>query len=259
MTPQVRYAVDGAVATITLNRPEALNALNNSMIAAIRDGIRRAADDVAVRVLVLEGEGKSFCAGDDLIDMGTPEHPKSDDLLEEYMRGYPVLVEELRRIEKPTVCKVQRHALGAGFEMALACDFVIADEQTKVGLPFALRGIAAGTALLPTLVPRQVAARVLYTAEFVTAAEAYSWGVLTRVVPTEELDEAVEALTQTLAGSATRAIGLMKGAITATEEAGLSGALRMQAAATVSSALTADFREGAAAFEEKRAPEFTGR
>lgn len=259
MTLQVRYAVSGAVATITLNRPEALNALNNSMIAAIRDGIRHAANDAAIRVLVLEGEGKSFCAGDDLIDMGTPEHPKSDDLFEEYMRGYPVLVEELRRIEKPTICKVQRHALGAGFEMALACDFVVADEPTKVGLPFALRGIAAGTALLPALVPRQVAARVLYTAEFVTAAEAHSWGVITRVVPAEELEGAVNELAQTLAGSATRAIGLMKGAITATEEAGLSSALRMQAAATVSSALTEDFREGAAAFDEKRTPEFTGR
>lgn len=259
MTAQVRYEVAGAIATITLNRPEALNALNNSMIAAIRDGIRQAAADTSVRVLVLAGEGKSFCAGDDLIDMGTPEHPKSDDLMEEYLRGYPVLVEELRRIEKPTICRVQRHALGAGFELALSCDFVIADEPAKVGMPFALRGIAAGTALLPALVPRQVAARVLYTAELIGAAEAHGWGVITRVVPADELDAAVTSLATQLAGSATRAIGLMKGAIAATEEARLSGALRMQAAATVSSALTADFREGAIAFEEKRAPEFTGR
>lgn len=259
MTSQVRYAVKHAVATITLNRPEALNALNNSMIAAIHDGIRCAAADAEVRVLVLAGEGKSFCAGDDLIDMGTPEHPKSDDLMEEYLRGYPVLVEELRRIEKPTICRVQRHALGAGFELALACDFVIADEPTKVGLPFALRGIAAGTALLPALVPRQVVARVLYTAELIGVAEAQSWGVITRVVPAEQLDEAVAELASQLAGSATRAIGLMKGAIAATEEARLSGALRMQASATTSSALTADFREGAVAFEEKRAPRFTGR
>uniref|UniRef100_UPI003A8B40E7 enoyl-CoA hydratase/isomerase family protein n=1 Tax=Leucobacter sp. BZR 635 TaxID=3378705 RepID=UPI003A8B40E7 len=257
MTAQVLYTVDGAIATITLNRPEALNALNNSMIAAIRDGIRHAAADTNVRVLVLAGEGKSFCAGDDLIDMGTPEHPKSDDLMEEYLRGYPVLVEELRRIEKPTICRVQRHALGAGFEMALACDFVIADEPAKVGLPFALRGIAAGTALLPALVPRQVVARVLYTAELIGVSEAQGWGVITRVVPASKLDEAVATLADQLSGSATRAIGLMKGAIAATEEAGLSGALRMQAAATVSSALTSDFREGAVAFEEKRAPEFT--
>lgn len=259
MTTQVRYSIDGPIATITLNRPEALNALNNSMIAAIRDGIRSAAADNAVRVLVVEGEGKSFCAGDDLIDMGTPEHPKSDDLLEEYLRGYPALVEELRRIEKPTVCKVQRHALGAGFEIALACDFVIADESAKVGLPFALRGIAAGTALLPTLVPRQVAARVLYDAEFISVVEAKSWGVITKVVAAADLTDEVNELTARLARSATRAIGLMKGAITATEEARLHGALRMQAAASVSSALTSDFREGAVAFEEKRNPEFTGR
>lgn len=259
MTSQVLFSVDGAIATITLNRPEALNALNNSMIAAIRDGIRQASADPAVRVLVLAGAGKSFCAGDDLIDMGTPEHPKSDDLLEEYLRGYPVLVEELRRIEKPTVCQVQRHALGAGFELALACDFVIADEPAKVGLPFALRGIAAGTALLPALVPRQVAARVLYTGELIGVAEAHGWGVITRVVAAFELEEAVAELATQLAGSATRAIGLMKGAIAATEEARLHSALRIQAAATVSSALTADFREGAAAFEAKRPPEFTGR
>lgn len=259
MTSQIRYAVEGAVATITLDRPDALNALNNSMIAAIRDGIRRAAADPEVRVLVLAGEGKAFCAGDDLIDMGTPEHPKSDDLLEEYLRGYPVLVEELRKIEKPTVCRVQRYALGAGFEMALACDFVIAEEGARVGLPFVLRGIAAGTALLPTLVPRQVAARVLYTGELIEVAEAQQWGLITRVVAPASLDEALDTLTAQLATSATRAIGLMKGAIVATEEAGLSGALRMQAAATVSSALTADFAEGGLAFQEKRTSEFRGR
>lgn len=259
MTSQIRYDVADAVATITLDRPDALNALNNSMIAAIRDGIRRAATDPEVRVLILAGEGKAFCAGDDLIDMGTPEHPKSDDLLEEYLRGYPVLVEELRKIEKPTVCRVQRYALGAGFELALACDFVIAEEGARVGLPFVLRGIAAGTALLPTLVPRQVAARVLYTGELIEVAEAQQWGLITRVVESAALDEAVNTLTAQLATSATRAIGLMKGAIVATEEAGLSGALRMQAAATVSSALTEDFAEGGLAFQEKRPSVFQGR
>lgn len=258
-TNQVTYEVANSVAKITLNRPEALNALNNSMIAAIRDGIRDAAADVNVRVLVLSGAGKSFCAGDDLIDMGTEAHPKSEDLLEEYLRGYPVLVEELRRIEKPTICEIKRYALGAGFELALACDFVIAEAGARVGLPFALRGIAAGTALLPTLVPRQVAARVLYSGELVGVEEALNWGVITRVVDPTELSDSVSELASQLASAATRAIGLMKGAIAATDEARLVGALRMQAAATVSSALTSDFREGAAAFEEKRAPKFTGR
>jgi 2-(1,2-epoxy-1,2-dihydrophenyl)acetyl-CoA isomerase len=229
------------------------------MIAEIGVGIRRAGADRTVRVLIIEGAGRTFCAGDDLIDMGTDEHPKSEDTLEEYLRGYPALVTALRQLEKPVICKVQRYALGAGLEIALACDFIVADDGAKIGLPFVLRGIASGTALLPSLVPRQVAARLLYSGEIVGVAEAQGWGLITRVVPAEELDAAVDELAAGLAGAATRAIGLMKGAIVASEEAQLAAALRLQASATVSSALTRDFTEGATAFAEKRAANFSGR
>lgn len=258
MTNNVHYSVNDRIARITLDRQDALNALNNSMIAAIGAGIRQAGLDPEVRVLVIEGAGRAFCAGDDLIDMGTDAHPKSDDTLEEYLRGYPALVSAIRQLEKPVICRVQRYALGAGLEIALASDFIIAEENAKIGLPFVLRGIAAGTALLPAMVPRQVVARLLYSGEMVGVVEAQGWGLITQVVAATELDATVTELATQLANAATRAIGLMKGAIVATEESQLATALRMQASASVSSALTRDFAEGAAAFAEKRPAIFSG-
>lgn len=259
MINTVHYSVRDRVARITLDRQNSLNALNNSMIAGIGDGIRRAANDPEVRVLIVEGAGRTFCAGDDLIDMGTEEHPKSQDTLEEYLRGYPALVIALRQLEKPVICKVQRYALGAGLEIALACDFIVAEEGSKIGLPFALRGIAAGTALLPSLVPRQIAARLLYSGELVGVMEAQAWGLISQVVSAGEIESTVNALATDLSNAATRAIGLMKGAIMASEGAPLATAMRLQASATVSSALTHDFAEGATAFAEKRTANYAGR
>lgn len=259
MTDRVTTSREGAVAKITLNRPEALNALENSMIAALVAAIREAGSDPDTRVILIEGAGKAFCAGDDLKDMGTAEHPRSDDLLEEYERGYPAIVKALRDVEKPTLCAVQRYALGAGFEIALACDLIVAERDAKFGLPFALRGIAAGTAVLPRLVGRHRAARLLFLGEMIDAETACEWGLVAVLADPGKLAEAVEGVVGPLATAATRAIGLMKGAMVASAEATLAADLRTQAASTVSSALTRDFAEGAEAFTQKRDPQYTGR
>lgn len=258
MTDRICYEMDGGVARITLNRPEALNALENTMIAAIIDFVHAAERDDSVRVVVLSGAGKAFCAGDDLKEMGTAQHPTSDDLFEEYWRGYPAIVTALRACAKPTVCVVQRYALGAGFEIALACDLIIAARDAKFGLPFCLRGIAAGTAMLPGLVGRHRAAKLLLLGDMVSAEELDSWGLVARVCEPESLEAGAEEIIQRLAVSATRVLGHIKAALNASHEPSLSTAFRHQVAATVASALTQDFAEGAQAFVEKRDPVFRG-
>ena len=255
----VEHQITESVATITLNRPKALNALNNDMIADLIQLFKQFSDDPKVRVIVLEGKGRSFCAGDDLIDMGTENHPNPHQKLTEYREGYPAFVKQMRATEKPIICKIHGYALGAGFEMALASDIIIAEEESKMGLPFVLRGIAAGTYLLPKVVGYHKASELLFTGEMVTASEAKELGILNHVVPKEELGTKVDELVQKLQTGATRAMGLMKLAMNQSLHKNVSDALNEQAYATTLSFHTDDFVEGKQAFFEKRNPEFKGK
>ena len=259
MTDRIQTTVENGVCAISLNRPEALNALENTMIATIVDELDRAAASPEVRAILLRGEGKAFCAGDDLVDMGTPEHPESPDLVERYSRGYPAIVDRMTTIEKPIVVSVRRYALGAGLEMALAADLIVAEPGAKLGLPFVLRGIAAGTSLLPRRAPVHLVQRMLYLGEMITAEEAHGLGVVGHLAEDQDVDELAQELAGRLAGGATRAIGLMKTALRTSQTLSLSDALHVQVGATAASVLTEDFAEGKAAFTEKRDPEFGGR
>lgn len=259
MTDRIRTSVEQGVCTITLNRPEALNALENTMIATIVAELERAGADPDVRAILLRGEGKAFCAGDDLVDMGTEEHPESSDLVERYSRGYPAIVERMLTLEKPIVVSVRRYALGAGLEMALAADLIVAEPQAKLGLPFVLRGIAAGTSLLPKRAPVHLVQRMLYLGEMITAEDAHRMGVVGHLAEDTDVDELALATARRLAVGATRAIGLMKTALRTSETLSVRDALTVQVGATAASVLTEDFTEGKVAFTQKRDPEFGGR
>jgi len=258
VTDQLAYLVARGIASIRLNRPQALNALNNTMVAVFVESVQACARDESARVLVIEGAGRAFCAGDDLVDMSTPQHPNPPDKLQEYLQGYPAIVQALRDLQKPVICKVRGYALGAGCEIVLASDLVVADEGAKFGLPFARRGMVAGTALLPRLVGYQKACEILFLGDMFTADEARNMGILYRVVPADQLDETTAELAGRLAESATGAIGLIKASVNASLNADLAAAMKCQAEATVASSTTTDFREGKQAFAEKRTACFTG-
>ncbi|SDO37013.1 enoyl-CoA hydratase/isomerase family protein [Alkalicoccus daliensis] len=254
----VQHSLNKGIATIALNRPDSLNALNNDMIADLIHLFQQFNLDEHVRVIVLEGKGRSFCAGDDLIDMGTEKHPNPKEKLTEFRRGYPEVVLAMRKTEKPIIAKIHGHALGAGLEIALGADIIIAAEKTKLGLPFVLRGIAAGTSLLPQIIGYHKTSELLFTGKMLTAKEAESLGIVNEVTSDEKLKESVDKLTGNLSSAATRAIGLMKLGLNRSLNKTMEEAFDEQSYLTTLSFHTEDFSEGKEAFTQKRESVFKG-
>lgn len=259
MSEKVCLSVNNKVATIMLNRPDSLNALDNDMIADFISFLEACKLDATVRVIVIEGSGRAFCAGDDLVDMGTSERPNPEDKLTEYKNGYPALVQQIRSVEKPVICKVQKYALGAGFEIAMASDIVIAEEDAKFGLPFVLRGIAAGTFFLQSYIGYHKACEYLFTGDMIPARKAEDFGIVNKVVPLTELDKEVDKMALRLSTGATRAMGLIKQTMNNSANVTLETAMQEQALATTVSYYTKDFAEGKSAFVEKRESNFIGK
>lgn len=259
MSKQVLFSKENGIATITLNRPEALNALNNDMIATIFASLKDAGKDDAVRVVVLKGNGRAFCAGDDLVDMGTEANPNPSDKLKEYYEGYPQIVFAMKELEKPIIVAVHKYALGAGFEIALAGDFIVASEESKFGLPFVLRGFASGTYLLQQRIGYHQAAKYLYLGEMFHTEIAKQFGLLFEVTSLENLEDEVYQLATRLASSATKTIGLMKKAMHASTNLDYEQAFKLQTLSTFASYHSEDHKEGIQAFIEKREPKFIGK
>ena len=259
MTDQVLYSKQDGIATITLNRTEALNALNNDMIATIIASLKDAGKDELVRVVIIKGNGRAFCAGDDLVDMGTEANPNPSDKIKEYYDGYPQIVFALKELEKPVIVAVHKYALGAGFEIALAADFIIATEESKFGLPFVLRGFAAGTYLLQQRIGYHQAAKYLYLGEMFSTEKANEFGLLYEITKAEQFENRVQHLAEKLAASATKAIGLMKKAMHASTNLDHEQAFKLQTLSTFASYHSEDHQEGIKAFIEKREPIFTGK
>lgn len=259
MSEKVLFKIANNIATISLNRPKALNALDNDMIHAIEHYLEDCKVNDEVRVIVIEGEGKAFCAGDDLVTMATEKRPNPSDKVLELKHGYPRLVEQIRAVPKPIICKVHKYALGAGFEIALASDMIIATEDTKFGLPFVLRGMASGTYFLQQYIGYHRACELLFTGDMIESHLAKEWGIVNKVVEDENIDKYIETLAGRLSRGATRAIGLMKQSLNQSTTQTMSDALNEQVLATALSFKTDDYVEGINAFKEKRDPNFTGK
>jgi len=186
--------------------------------------------------------------------------PTTASEIEDYVRrGYVRLVKALRELRKPVIASINGYALGAGFDLALACDFRIASENSRFGMPYVLRGLVGGTALLPRYVGIGKATELLFTGEVIDAKEAERLGLVNKVVKAEELEKATEELANKLARAATMAIGLTKRALEQGLSAGLDRALEYQIYASMLSMQTEDAREGVLAFIEKREPKFKGK
>ena len=255
---RVLFEKKGAVATITLNRPHKLNALYPEMILRLLDLLEECRRDRTVRAIVLRGNGRAFCAGDDLAPEDRFKYGPPD-VQTRLKTGYPRIVLELLTLRKPIVCMLQGYAVGAGFDIALACDFRIASEGAKVGAAYVNRGLGGGcTYLLPRFVGFGKATEMLLLGDLIDMEEALSLHLVNKVVPAAELEALTYELAERLAKAATQAIGAIKIARNQSLGADPVKGIEFQIGANVELMFHKDAREGPRAFSQKREPNFTG-
>ena len=254
----VRVAVVDAVATITLARPEARNALDRPMKAALLAALRRVDRDAAIRVVILTGEGRAFCAGQDLKEPFGGEHP----ILEDEVRDrYNPLILAIRQLSKPVIGAINGVAAGAGCSLAFACDLRIAAENASFVLAFGRIGLVPDSGaswFLPRLVGSARAAELALIGDPLSAADAERLGIVSRVVAGDTLLAEAQTLAARLAAGSPRAMALTKRALAFAETATLEQALANEAYLQGIAGRSADHAEGLAAFREKRPPRFTG-
>jgi 2-(1,2-epoxy-1,2-dihydrophenyl)acetyl-CoA isomerase len=255
-SPLLSEVADG-VATLTLNRPEALNALNGQLRRELHAAFKAAARDDATRAVVITGAGRGFCAGADLRG-GTEER----DFREVLTAEYNPLIAAIRDLPKPVVAAVNGVAAGAGVSLALAADVVVASEEARFVPAFSRIGLVPDSGLARVLVRalgRHRAFEILMGERQLGAEDARHLGLVAAVVPADRLADAARELAARLAGGPTAAIGLTKRLLNAAEDATLPEALEAEAALQELAGRTDDHAEGVAAFGEKRDPRFTGR
>ena len=248
---------DGVV-TLTLNRPEKLNAITGAMWGALREVF----EDVAVnrddRVLVVTGAGDGFCAGADLV---AQDMPRGTGGRLDHMRGVGGSAAALRNIGKPTIAKVNGVAAGAGLNLALGCDLVIASDVARFSAIFVQRGLSidyGGSWLLPRLIGMHKAKELAFLADVIDAVEAERVGIVNRVVRAADLDAAVDTVVQRLLQMAPIALSQTKHLLDQAFTVTFAEAVEAEAAAQVVNLSSADAREAVRAFMEKRTPQFTG-
>jgi 2-(1,2-epoxy-1,2-dihydrophenyl)acetyl-CoA isomerase len=256
MTEGLRVEVDGPVATLTLDRPAALNSLTVPVKVALREALEGLAADQTVRAVILTGAGRAFCAGQDLAER---EEPDAVPLDVELRERYNPIIRALRSMGQPVIAAVNGVAAGAGASLAFACDIRIAAEEARFVLAFGRIGLvpdSGATWFLPRLVGPAKAAELALVGDTVDAAEALRIGLVSQVVPADRLPAEARALADRVAEGAPLALALTKEALqrsgTITLDDALDGEAKLQGIAGAS----ADHAEGLAAFREKRAPRF---
>jgi 2-(1,2-epoxy-1,2-dihydrophenyl)acetyl-CoA isomerase len=249
------------IARITLNRPERLNSFNDAMHAELRDALDRVEVDSKLRVLLLTGAGRGFCAGQDLSDRAVAPGAEPADLGASIERNYRPLILTLRRLPMPVVCAVNGVAAGAGANIALACDIVVAAKSASFVQAFCKIGLvpdSGGTYFLPRLVGTARAMGLALTGEKLSASDAAQWGLIWKCVEDAELGPTVDALLQQFAKAPTTGLAATKQAIYASASQMLERQLDLERDLQRALGYGNDYREGVAAFIEKRAPRFTG-
>jgi 2-(1,2-epoxy-1,2-dihydrophenyl)acetyl-CoA isomerase len=257
----ILFAVDGGVARLTLNRPDKLNSFNTQMHGEIRQALSTLPASGA-RVLVLTGAGRGFCAGQDLGDRAVTPGSQPVDLGESIDKHYNPLVLALQNLPMPVIAAVNGVAAGAGANIALACDLVIASRSASFVQAFAKIGLmpdSGGTWILPRLVGNARALGLAMLGNKLTAEQAAAWGMIWQCVEDGELNATVDALARQLAIAPTGALAATKAAIRGSWQYSLAEQLNIERDMQRGLGRSADFTEGVAAFIEKRTPRFTGR
>jgi 2-(1,2-epoxy-1,2-dihydrophenyl)acetyl-CoA isomerase len=258
----VLVSVEAGVQTITLNRPEKLNALNPEMHERLRAALERATDDEAIRTVVLTGAGRGFCTGQDLAERDVSPGAPSIDLSVSLGAYYNPLIRRMRALPKPILCAVNGVAAGAGANLALACDIVVAARSASFIQAFSKIGLlpdAGGTYFLPRLVGSARALGLALLAEKLSAEQAAEWGLIWKVVDDAELAARTQALAAQLASGPTKGYGLAKRALYASSTNSLDAQLDLERDLQREAGLSEDYREGVTAFKDKRTPRFKGK
>jgi len=245
-------------ATIKLNRPEVYNAFNEAMKKELQEALKDVERDKSVRVVIITGEGKAFCSGQDLkdaINMPNRSFRQSLDT------GYNPIIRAMRNMPKPIICRLNGVAAGAGCSLALACDLIIAAEEASMTQIFINIGLvldSGSSYFLPRIVGSARAFELATTGKRFPAKEAFELGIVNKVVPMNELDTAVEEVSNYYATAPTKAIGLMKKMLNKSFHSDLDTMLDYEAYCQEIAGSSADNKEGVAAFMEKRKPVFKG-
>jgi 2-(1,2-epoxy-1,2-dihydrophenyl)acetyl-CoA isomerase len=259
---QIQFTSADGVARITLDRPDRLNSFTQQMHDEVRDALRRVADDASVRVLCLTGNGRGFCAGQDLSDRAVAPGEAPVDLGWSIEHNYRPLVLTLRNLPLPVVCAVNGVAAGAGASIALACDLVIATRSASFVQAFCRLGLipdAGGTYFLPRAVGSARAMGLAMLGDKLTAEDAESWGLIWKCVDDDAFATHIDALLAQLAKAPTRGLAAIKRVLHASPSNTLEAQLALEGETQRELGLSADYREGVDAFLAKRAPNFTGR
>jgi len=256
----LKFDIQDGVAKLTLNRPKAFNSFNKELALALHDALDKCAADDSIRAVVLTGEGKAFCAGQDLVEVSTPElMPGFKSLLEEHYR--PTII-KIRNLEKPVIAAVNGVAAGAGANIALACDIVVASDKASFIQAFSGIGLvpdSGGTFFLPRLVGFQKAVAISMLGDKITAVDAEKMGMIYKVYPAEEFADQVTTLARRLAKMPTKGLALTKKAFSSSLTNSLEEQLTVENTSQIEASETADYKEGVQAFLEKRKPNFIGK
>ena len=256
MYETINYDVKNQVAWISLNRPDKLNAFTEQMNKEMIQALKGAKKDTDVRAIVITGEGKAFCSGEDIGGISADA-----DHREMIITRYKPMMETLANVEKPTIAAVNGAAAGAGFSLALGCDFRIASEKASFIQAFINIGLIPDSGslyYLPRIVGMANALKLTILGEKVKANDAKDYGLVTKVVPPDQLVEETKVFAERLAGMPTKAIGLIKRYIQQSFETTLPEMLDLEAYGQKAAGLTEDYKEGVQAFLDKRKPEYKG-
>lgn len=253
------FSLEAGVATIKLNRPNAFNSVTRTLALSFIEKLETCQIDPDVRAIVITGEGKAFCAGQDLKEVTDPDNnPGFVKILEEH---YAPIIRLIRAIEKPVIAKVNGVAAGAGANIALACDIVIAHEKASFIQAFSAIGLipdSAGTFFLPRLVGFQKASALSMLGDKVSATEAEQMGMIYKSIAADEFEDFVNKIAGKLAKAPTKGLGLTKRALNASLHNNLEQQLDVENDLQIEASETDDYREGVAAFVAKRKPTFKG-
>ena len=255
----IQTAEDAGIVTITLNRPDKLNAFAGRMRRELADALEHAGGRMDVRVVVLRGAGHAFCAGGDVGVMAELMQRGDADEFARMLGAGRHVVTAIRHMTKPVIASISGAASGAGFNLALACDLRVAAESARFSQSFVRVGLHpdwGGTYFLPRLVPPNIACEMFFLGDAIDARRALELGLVNRVVPDEQLEAETRALAERLAAAPPESIAAAKHAVYLSSHAELEEMLQYETEAQLRCFQTADAREGVRAFLEKRPPRF---
>ncbi|MEY4522531.1 MAG: hypothetical protein RIT10_1716 [Bacteroidota bacterium] len=255
---EILTTIENGVCQLKLNRPAVFNSFNKAMALLLQSELDKAALNDQVRVIVLTGEGKAFCAGQDLSEAIDPEGPELQAIIRDH---YNPIIERIRTIEKPIIAAVNGVAAGAGANIALACDITIAKKSAAFVQAFSKIGLipdSGGTYFLPRIIGTQKAMALFMTGDKISGEQADQLNMIYKAVEDELFDTEVNAFSKSIALMPTRALGLTKKAVNESYGNTLTDQLALEETLQTEAGLTYDFREGVNAFLEKRKPVFKG-